>query len=426
MAPARELADGLGGGARSRAEVEATLDEITSRASANAAGDVGVGLSVLDHEEVLSLGATSAAAQQMDHGQGLDGDGPCLQALRSGAPVSVTDYRSDSRWPGTCSRAAQAGVRSSVSLPLKHGDQVLGALNVYSDSPDAFGVEALLSLGAFADQATTSLFLLGELQEQRDDNAYVTAFSSTVQESLRTVLPEVDGLELVGGSIPSAEHAVVGGDWYDALVLPDGAVGIVIGDVMGHDIAAVTAMAQLRTMVRAGAWLGGSPAEVIEMTDELAKLTGITEMATLFYGKLVREGSGARLHYCNAGHLHPLLRATDGTVTTLEGGDRMLLGALDAGAAPDAFRAGVVDLPVGYLLLLYSDGLVERGGRGSVDDATDELRHTLSEFTVDLPLAQLCQRLLDAPDPSDDTTVFAVRITDRAHPPAAETGRADP
>ena len=245
-----ELATALHGSARSKAEVERTLQEITTRAAANATGDVGVGLSVLADEEVLSVGATSESAQLMDHGQALDGDGPCLHALRSGVAVSVTDYTSDTRWPGASSRAAGAGVRSSVSLPLRTGALVLGALNVYSDSPEAFGVQSLVSLGAFADQATTSLFLLGELQEQRDDNAYVTAFSSTVQDSLRTVLPDVAGLELVGGSVPSAPHAVVGGDWYDALVLPDGSVGLVIGDVMGHGIEAVTAMAQLRTMVR--------------------------------------------------------------------------------------------------------------------------------------------------------------------------------
>lgn len=411
MARERELADGLMGGARSKQEVERTLFEITSRASANAAGDVGVGLSVLNDEEVLSLGATSASAQLMDHGQGVDGDGPCLHALRNGEAVQVTDYATDARWPGTSARAVDAGVRSSISLPLTHGQRVLGALNVYSDHADAFGVEALLSLGAFADQATTSLFLLGELQEQRDDNAYVTAFSSTVQESLRTVLPEVPGLEMVGGSIPSAEHAVVGGDWYDALVLPDGSVGIVIGDVMGHDIAAVTAMAQLRTMVRSGAWLGASPSRVVEMADELAKLSGITEMATLFYGRLVRGDRGARLHYCNAGHLQPLLRGPGGTVTSLEGGNRMLLGALDAGAVTATFQEGVIDLPSGTLLLLYSDGLVERG-TSSVEEATVALREALAEFEEDAPLDQLCRRLLDAPGASDDTTVFMVRATD--------------
>jgi putative methionine-R-sulfoxide reductase with GAF domain len=409
MAQGRELAAGLLGSARSKAEVESALREITTRAAANATGDVGVGLSVLADGEVLSIGATSQSAQRMDHGQAKDGDGPCLHALSSGGAVSVTDYTSDSRWPGTVARAADAGVRSSLSLPLKTGDVVLGALNVYSDSPDAFGVEALLSLGAFADQATTSLFLLGELQEQRNDNAYVTAFSRTVQESLRTVLPEVAGLELVGGSVPSAPRAAVGGDWYDALVLPDGSVGLVIGDVMGHGIEAVTTMSQLRPMVRAGAWLGVSPGAVLDMTDELAQIAGITETATLFYGRLIRDGSSAQLHYCNAGHVLPLLRAPNGTVTALEGGNRMLLGALNTGAAPATpSPTGVAELPAGSVLLLYTDGLVERA-TATLEEATDALCHILSEFDTKEPLEQLCQQLLKAPGARDDTTVFTVR-----------------
>lgn len=198
-------------------------------------------------------------------------------------------------------------------------------------------------------------------------------------------------------------------------MLPDGSIGIVIGDVMGHDIAAVTAMAQLRTMVRSGAWLGASASRVVEMADELAKLSGITEMATLFYGRLVRDDAGARLHYCNAGHLQPLLRNRDGTVTSLEGGNRTLLGALDVGAAPAVFTEGVVDLPQGALLLLYSDGLVERGN-ASVEEATDALRESLSEFPAHSHLDELCQRLLAAPGAGDDTTVFMVRATDPQPP----------
>jgi serine phosphatase RsbU (regulator of sigma subunit) len=297
-------------------------------------------------------------------------------------------------------------------LPLQTGALVLGALNVYSDSPEAFGVQSLVSLGAFADQATTSLFLLGELQEQRDDNAYVTAFSSTVQDSLRAVLPDVAGLELVGGSVPSAPHAVVGGDWYDALVLPDGSVGLVIGDVMGHGIEAVTAMAQLRTMVRTGAWLGSSPDAVLDMTDKLAQLTGITETSTVFYGRLTHLGAGAQLHYCNAGHPHPLLRAPDGTVTPLDGGDRLLLGALNPVSDPaPTTTTGFAELVPGSLLVLYSDGLVERDSV-TVEDATEALYRTMSAFGADTPLEQLCQGLLlETTGARDDTTVFAVRVT---------------
>jgi serine phosphatase RsbU (regulator of sigma subunit) len=256
---------------------------------------------------------------------------------------------------------------------------------------------------------------LGELQDQRDDSAYVTAFSHNVQRSLRTILPEVTGLELVGGSIPASARAEVSGDWYDALVLPDEAVALVIGDVMGHDIEAVTAMAQLRTMVRSGAWLGHRPDQVLAMADELANLAGITETATLFYGRLTRtspDGSrrpGAELAYSNAGHLHPLIRDPNGSVTLLDGGNRMLLGALGTGAAPQDTHIAKIAVPAGAILLLYTDGLVERHGV-SLDDATDQLVQTLAGFDPTAPLTELCRQLLADATARDDTTVFTIRI----------------
>jgi serine phosphatase RsbU (regulator of sigma subunit) len=253
------------------------------------------------------------------------------------------------------------------------------------------------------------LFLLGELQELRDHSAYFEAFSNTVQATLRTVLPEVSGVELVGGSFPSASLAAVGGDWYDALVLPDGAIGLIVGDAMGHDIDAVIAMAQLRTMVRSGAWLGLPPDQVLAMTDQLAHYGCITTTATVFFGRLTRTGSTAHLQYCNAGHLHPLLRTPDGSVTALDGGSRVLLGTLGTGA-PDVDSSNAqVDMPSGSILLLYTDGLVEREGI-SFDEATNRLIETLSGFDPSAPLSRLCQPLLHSSDARDDTTVFAVRV----------------
>lgn len=406
----REPFEGMIGSARNQAEVERTLGEITSRASANAEGKVGVGLSVVVDGTVRSVGATTFGAQTMDEGQATDGDGPCLHALRMGRSVAVADYADDGRWPRSSDRAADVGIRSSLSLPLKTSDDVvLGALNVYSDSADAFSVATGSSLGAFAAQATTSLFLLGELQEQRDDKEYVTAFSHTMQASLRTVLPDVPGMDLFGRSVPSAARASVSGDWYDALLLPDNAVGLVIGDVMGHDIPALAAMAQLRTMVRAGAWLGHPPDEVIAMTDELAHLAGIEEIATLFHGRLVRTGETARLEYCNAGHLHPLLRDPDGSVTVLEGGHRILLGALGIGAPPAEGRTARIEMPPGSILLLYTDGLVE-GNRGNAANGTEQIIDTLAGFDASGPLSELTRQLLDVAGTRDDTTVFTVRI----------------
>lgn len=391
---------------RDQLEIDRTLHEITTRAAANAAGDVGVGLSVVVRGGVQSVGATTTAAQSMEAGQ--SDDGPSLQALRSGHNVSVTDYTLDLRWPVISQRASVVGVRSSLSMPLTTREgTVLGTLNIYSDTVDAFDAETRSHLRAFAAQATTSLFFLGKLQAERQSSAYLSSFSRVVQTSLHSVLPDVPGIELVGGTVPSAAHASVGGDWYDALVLRDGSLGIVIGDVMGHDVQAISAMAQMRTMVRSGAWLGQSPAEVMAMTDQLADLVGIAETATLFYGRLVGTGAHARLAYCNAGHLHPFLRRADGTVEVLDDGTRILIGALAAGPVlPDTVTAHVA-IPSGSVLLLYTDGLVERGDMG-VDEATAELRRKLAEYDPATSLAEFCAGLLTAHVARDDATVFAL------------------
>jgi hypothetical protein len=403
--------EGLGDGGANNVEFERAVREITSRASVNAVGEVGVGLSVLVDGSVRSIGATTAAASALDSGQVADGVGPCLHALSLGEAVAVTDYASDSRWPGTSHRAATAGVRSSLSLPLKTNDEVvLGALNVYSKAPDAFTTTTGSSLGAFAAQATTSLLLLTALQEQRDGSEYVTAFSSTVERSLRPQLPTVAGLELAGRSVPSSARASVSGDWYDALVLPDGSLALVIGDVMGHGIEAVTAMSQLRTMIRAGAWLGHPPHKILAMADELADLSGITETATLFVGKLTRTGGSARLRYSNAGHLQPLLRHADGTVHALTEGNRILLGTRGTGASVRESAEAAAEIPAGSTLLLYTDGLVERSDIG-LDDATEALKATLASFDASTAaLTTLCDHLLGVSAGRDDATVFTIRV----------------
>ena len=301
------------------------------------------------------------------------------------------------------------GIRSSLSLPLRTGQLVLGALNVYSNAPAAFGKEAAESLTAFAQQATTSLFLLGRLQAQRADTAYVTAFAHTIQASLRTVLPEVAGLELVGASMPSSPHAAVGGDWYDAFVLLDGSVGLVVGDVMGHGIEAVTAMAQIRTMVRTAAMSGLDPAGVLRVTDQLANQSDISQIVTIFYGNLRTEETGMSLRYCNAGHPQPLVRTPDGAVTALTGARRQLIGAIVEGDAARVDDIATVDLPVESLLLLYTDGLTERRSVDA-DETTSELQRRMAAVDPGHSLDEFCQQLLDPPNQNDDTTVFAVRI----------------
>ena len=113
----------------------------------------------------------------------------------------------------------------------------------------------------------------------------------------------------------------VGGDWYDVLPLPDGAVGIAVGDVAGHDLRAAAAMGQLRGVVRSYAWDGDQPGSVLDRCDQLVQGLEMAAMATAVYARLdPPDPDGTRtLHYANAGRPTPLLtsRATTRMRTAL-------------------------------------------------------------------------------------------------------------
>ena len=89
----------------------------------------------------------------------------------------------------------------------------------------------------------------------------------------------------------------------------------------------------------------------------------------------------------------------------------MLLGALNTGSDPaETTTTGFAEFAPGSVLVLYSDGLVERDSV-TVEEATEALYRTMSAFEADRPLEQLCRRLLlETTGARDDTTVFAVRI----------------
>lgn len=92
-----------------------------------------------------------------------------------------------------------------------------------------------------------------------------------LQERLLPALPRIPGLEIAGRYLPSPDAGQVGGDWYEVMALPDGSVGIVAGDVAGHDLVAAARMGQLRAVVQAFAWQEPSPGRVLDRACELVR-----------------------------------------------------------------------------------------------------------------------------------------------------------
>jgi serine phosphatase RsbU (regulator of sigma subunit) len=190
--------------------------------------------------------------------------------------------------------------------------------------------------------------------------------AETLQRSvLPDSLPAAPGLDLAVRYLPATEGVGVGGDWYDAFPLGGTLFGLVIGDVVGHDLGSASAMNQIRNTLRAYAVEEVDPAAVLRRTNTALTKLHPDALATVFYAVLDRA-SGA-LTYANAGHPPALVATPDGAAYLSEPSGLML------GVDPEAtFRSGRVRLGAECALLLYSDGLVEDRSR-PIDVGLDAL-----------------------------------------------------
>ena len=145
------------------------------------------------------------------------------------------------------------------------------------------------------------------------DAARVTERSRTLAESMQrslfTTTAPAANLTVATRYRPAHVDREVGGDWYDTFALPGGSTVVSIGDVMGHGLVAIAAMAQLRTMMRASAWsLRHSPAEVLAATDHANFGLGSATFATAVTAESTRPAADGSvlLKWSNAGHVPPV------------------------------------------------------------------------------------------------------------------------
>jgi serine phosphatase RsbU (regulator of sigma subunit) len=104
-----------------------------------------------------------------------------------------------------------------------------------------------------------------------------------LQGSLLPTLPRLAGISSAARYLAGGPDAQVGGDWYDLFALPDGAIGVAVGDVMGHDVAAAAEMGQLRSVLRSYAYEGSSPSTVLDRLDRLVQAFDMAQLATAVY-----------------------------------------------------------------------------------------------------------------------------------------------
>ncbi|WP_443076199.1 PP2C family protein-serine/threonine phosphatase [Streptomyces sp. SP18ES09] len=325
---------------------------------------IGLGLahSDLGTIETVPRGATS-------YGRLLDGLPDPGHPERVPDPIAIRDVRTEEGLdPRHREVAARLGYAASYALPLATGEAGrLGAAVWLYDEPAEPGERQRHLIGLYGRFATEHLARLLQVERAR------VQVSTVAEELLPSRLPRVPGVQL------AARHRtgpLGGGDWYDALPLPDGALGLAVGSVSGTGPSAMAAMGRLRASLRAYAVMEGEdPVAVLSDLELLLRLTEPARSATALFA--YAEPAQRRIVLAGAGHAPPLVvgaRRTEFVETSLSAP----LGMLSCWEAPSVELSPAP----GETVLLYTDGLLRRTG-----DAMDRAYARLHAAAASVPRA---------------------------------------
>ena len=289
--------------------------------------------------------------------------------------------------------------------------------------------ESVRQMRAFAepvtDQAGTLVAVRGAYQDVSADYHTQVAFAATrdrladteeraeeehrlalrLQQAItpRTAKPvEIAGLDIAARYRPAGPGNLVSGDWYDTVRLPSNEVLLVVGDIAGHGIDAVTGMVALRNCLRGLAITGAGPARLLGWLNGVACHLTDGIIGTVVCG--IYDPARRTLRCSRAGHLPPLL-VRDGVARELA----LPTGVL-VGADPDAtYEEVTITLQPGDALAMFTDGLIERHDE-AIDDSMNALL-CLASGPVD-DVARFADHLMGSSrsDTSDDACVIAIQV----------------
>jgi anti-sigma regulatory factor (Ser/Thr protein kinase)/putative methionine-R-sulfoxide reductase with GAF domain len=291
----------------------------------------------------------------------------------------------------------EKGIASLLGVPLIVEGDLIGVLHVGSLTPREFTQKDLAVLEMAAARAAPAIERASLFSQFQHEHQVAMLLQRSL---LPTTLPHGVGFEVAARYIAAREE--VGGDWYDVVELPRGQLGIAIGDVVGHGISAAAMMGQLRTALRAHALEGHRPAQTLERLDRFVQAMETRAMATALYG--VFDPETGELCLSSAGHLPPVLLGGDGP-RVLE----VPPGAPLGGFAYCRYTDHSVTLAGEEMLVLYTDGLVERRGI-PIRDKIEELMGLIAEARTP---EQACRYAITGLVPDgglrDDVAILALR-----------------
>jgi serine phosphatase RsbU (regulator of sigma subunit) len=223
--------------------------------------------------------------------------------------------------------------------------------------PTDDGDELLTRLGALTAQAREH----AELQRSRVELAIALQ-----RDMLPAEMPTAPRYHLAVRYAPACHGLNVGGDWYDAFTMPDGRVGLSIGDVQGHNIEAAAFMGQVRVGLRALASVTREPGELLTRTNDLLLSLGTELFATCTFIRL--DPSTGVLEGARAGHIPCVWATADGRSGIVDGNGGPPLGVQPGFTYPATRHR----LTTGGVFVLLTDGVVE-GPLLEVDEGLDQV-----------------------------------------------------
>jgi PAS domain S-box-containing protein len=347
-----------------------------------------------------------------DTGAVLAGDSPVL--LPELPEHGLDRYPDD---PDAAAVYDRLRLKSVMVVPIRARGRVLGALTLVTQQPYGRRYTSR-DLHLAADLAGRAGLAVDNVRLYQVEHAA----AATLQRSLLPAVPDVEGMQVAARYLVGVDGNQVGGDWYDALNLPDGSVGIAVGDVVGHDLRAAAAMGQLRGVLRSYAWDGGRPGSVLDRCDQLVQGLEMAAMATAVYARIEPlgaeiGGAGERLlRYANAGHPTPLLLEPDGKLVRLDEHRSPMIGAVPrlGRRSAEGRSDAAVRMRPGSTLLLYTDGLTDIPGEDA-DERTELLERTAAGLAAGSNAESVVDGVLQACLPDelrDDVAVLAVRLVD--------------
>jgi serine phosphatase RsbU (regulator of sigma subunit) len=365
---------------------ERLAETVTNSEIASALQDVAAKSLNCNHAGIWFLDVDAQTLSYVDHPTqswpqaernsvfALDAGNPIGAPLMQRRPLLFADRAAqDRQFPELASGPREGDGQARALMPLSVGGQPQGTLALLWEAPRDFSDDDRITIAALTSYTAQAVHRARLLDER-------SSVASTMQRALLTQLPQPDHLDIVARYRAASAHDEVGGDWYDAVVMPTGATNLMIGDVSGHDIGAAAVMGGLRNMLRALAWaIDEPPSANVTRLDQAARDMELQSLATLIFARIEQDyphkRTGTRtLRWTNAGHPPPILVHSDGSCHVLDDGQRNLM----LGVFPDTPRRDqTADIPPDATLVLYTDGLIETRDT-DIDDGRARLLEALN------------------------------------------------